>query len=533
MVNNRLKRVLEIPYGYKISQSKETMSRVFKREAANAKNYRDWKEAALAYDERRGLEQWKQVDKSRRYDYTYIRARLEQLRILRRSKDDPGLMFNLNEGIHGNLSGMGRPALYQKAKFGTKQLIVDYVEEIASALEHLAKPNLKGISAQERIEFFHRAHLCFGQSALLFSGSGTYLFFHIGVLKALWQEDLIPSVVSGSSGGALIAAAAGTRPNDQLGEIFDSKFLSFEEEISAILSSIGRGRRKKLPQHYLQNIIDRVVPDVTFAEAYQISGLKINISIAPAEKHQKARLLNAITSPNVLVRDAVLASCSIPGVFAPTALAARDINGERVPYLPGRKWIDGSLSDDLPMKRLARLYGINHFIVSQTNPMVLPFIGAEKGGQSVLGMLSQTVLKSAKDWGVAASRILRQPFSQDSYPSRALDGYISILSQTYTGDINILPSGRFLNPAKALSARSTEEVMQMVSEGERSTWPMMERIRIQTHISRTLNRLLEDLDQSMFKINRTVVLPKRIAVNKKTKHAPESKKKRPTKKLAK
>ena len=481
---------------------------------AEAETYQEWKEAALAYDERHRIDRWKENDKSNRYDYAFIRSRLEQLRLLRRAKDNHGLLFSLNEGIHGNLAGMGSPKLYQKAKFGTKQLIVDYIEEVSSALEHLAQPRLKGISAQEKIEFFYRAHLCFGQSALMFSGSGTFLFYHVGVLKALWQEDLIPEVISGASGGALIAAAAGTRSPEQLGEIFNPEFLSFEDEISEILETLGSSRRKQLPQEYLLDIIERVIPDMTFEEAYQVSGLKINVSIAPAEKHQKARSLNAITSPNVMVREAVLASCSIPGVFPPATLAAKNMLGERVTYLPDRKWIDGSLSDDIPMKRLSRLYGANHFIVSQTNPVVLPFLGAEKGGQSVIGTLGQTTLKTAKDWGIAASRILRRPLSQDSYPSRALDGYISILSQTYTGDINILPSGRFLNPTKMLSPRSVDEVMEMLTEGERSAWPMIERIRLQTHISRTLNRLLVKLDQSMFKINRTNSLPKRSSEGK-------------------
>lgn len=507
------------------------MSNIFKRKMREAESYQDWQEAAIAYDKRNGLDRWKQGDKSRLYDYTAIRSRLENLKMLRRANDNHGLLFSLNEGIHGNLGGMGASALYQKAKFGTKQLIVDYIKEVTSALEHLAKPRLKGVSQQERIDFFHRAHLCFGQSALMFSGSGTFLFYHIGVLKALWQENLIPDVISGTSGGALIAAAAGTRSSEQLGEIFDLDFLSFEEDISEILASIKPARRRQLPQDYLNNIIERIIPDLTFEEAYQLSGLKINVSIAPAEKHQKSRLLNAITSPNVMVREAVLASCSIPGVFAPAMLAAKDMHGKRTPYLPGRKWVDGSLSDDLPMKRLSRLYGVNHFIVSQTNPLVLPFISAEKRGEGVLATVSQTGLKTMKDWGIATSNILRQPFSQNSYPSRLLDGYISILSQTYTGDINIMPSARFLNPAKILSSRSPDEVIEMINEGERTTWPLIERIRTQTQISQRLNRLLETLDHSPFNIDRTSTLPKRAVKTRAVKELSLVKEKTKDKKL--
>ena len=42
--------------------------------------------------------------------------------------------------------------------------------------------------------------------------------------------------------------------------------------------------------------------------------------------------------------------------------------GKVQPYLPSRRWIDGSFSQDLPAKRLARLYSVNHFIVSQVMP---------------------------------------------------------------------------------------------------------------------------------------------------------------------
>jgi len=313
----------------------------------------------------------------------------------------------------------------------------------------------------------------------------------------LWEEDLIPDVISGSSGGALIAAIAGSRAKEDLGKIFEPEYLEFEEEVNAIVKNLALGKKRNLRQQDLIKIIEKTVPDITFEEAYQLSGLKINISIAPHERYQRSRLLNAITSPNVMLREAVLASCCIPGVFPPVRLAAKNVKGERVPYLPQRKWVDGSISDDLPMKRLSRLYGANHFIVSQTNPLVLPFIGAEKNREGVISTISQTGLKTMKDWGLAASHLMQKPFRSSSYFSKLISGYISLVSQTYTGDINILPSGRFLNPAKVLAARPIDEVLALMQEGERSTWPVIERIRIQTHVSRTLNRLIEDLDQSV------------------------------------
>jgi TAG lipase/steryl ester hydrolase/phospholipase A2/LPA acyltransferase len=40
------------------------------------------------------------------------------------------------------------------------------------------------------------------------------------------------------------------------------------------------------------------------------------------------------------------------------------------------QWEDGSVQADLPMQRLSELFNINHFIVSQVNPHVVPFISS-------------------------------------------------------------------------------------------------------------------------------------------------------------
>ena len=492
------------------------MSKALERKLSKAENYQQWCDAAIALDQRSGAQQWKHREKSRLYDYASIRRRLDALQTMRRANDNAGLLFTLNEGIHGNLGGMGSAGLYQKPKFGTKQLIVDYVEEVNSALEHLAKPRLRGVSIEEKLDFFDRAKLCFGQTALIFSGSGTFLFFHVGVLKALWEQNLLPTVLSGSSGGALVAAVAGTRKPSEMGEMFEPEFLEFEEDIQAIVKNLSFSKKRSVRKQDLFKIIERIIPDLTFAEAYKISGLQINISIAPHERHQRSRLLNAITSPNVMLREAVLASCCIPGVFPPVSLAAKNVKGERVPYLPSRKWVDGSISDDVPMKRLSRLYSANHFIVSQTNPLALPFINAEKDNPGLVSTVSRTAVRTFNEWGMAATNFLQKPLADDSYLRRWMSSYLSLVSQTYTGDINILPSKRYLSPTKMLAARSLEEVHELIGDGERMTWPMLERIRIQTKISRTLCRLKSELDKDVLRARKAKVKTKNASAKTKT-----------------
>lgn len=39
-----------------------------------------------------------------------------------------------------------------------------------------------------------------------------------------------------------------------------------------------------------------------------------------------------------------------------------------------RRWHDGSLENDLPFRQLAEMFNVNHFIVSQTNPHLVPLM---------------------------------------------------------------------------------------------------------------------------------------------------------------
>ncbi len=71
----------------------------------------------------------------------------------------------------------------------------------------------------------------------------------------------------------------------------------------------------------------------------------------------------------------------------------------------------------------------------------------------------------------------------------------SIAVQTYTTDINIFPGFRYFDPTKLLSHLSETEVLKLIKEGERSTWPKIETIRVCTRISRTLDRIRREFKQ--------------------------------------
>ena len=94
----------------------------------------------------------------------------------------------------------------------------------------------------------------------------------------------------------------------------------------------------------------------------------------------------------------------------------------------------------LPAKRLSRLYGVNHHIVSQTNPHIIPFIGDGKtqAGRTFHSRCRATS-RTAREWLNASAAILRAPLSRRPTLQRMTDTVLSVINQDYVGDINILP----------------------------------------------------------------------------------------------
>ncbi len=462
--------------------------RQLQRALKKAGSYEEWRNAAEAHDRYKGLDRWRQRDHSKQYDYVSIRVRLDRLRSLKARHDNREMLFTLNEGIHGNMGGMGRAGLYGHALSGTKRLIEEYIDEIVHTLEHLATEDSGDITFEEKLDFFRRASHCFGHSAFMMSGSGSLLYFHIGVVRALLQADLLPSVLSGSSGGAIVGSIVCSHTEEELRELMDPEVL-----LGRMPSPARRGGVMD-PGELEETLSDFLPNDLTFEKAFEISGRAMNVSIAPAETHQTSRLLNATTAPSVTMRSAVMASAAVPGIFPPVTLQAVDSEGQRKSYLPSRRWVDGSVSDDMPAKRLARLYGVNHYIVSQTNPHVLPFVTDGHRKQTSLGLLQTAGQRATREWFNAITQIIDRADSKNGLVTQATSLMRSVINQDYVGDINILPDYRVINPARLLSFPGEKQVHKLIASGERCTWPKLEMIRQQTRISRSLREIRQNFE---------------------------------------
>ena len=460
------------------------------RDLENAQDYRSWREIALDLDALEGGEAWKQDEMSESYDYLLIKERLAQMRELRRRGDVRRLVHELAEGLHGNLGNTANPALHAYARVGSKVLIEEYIEEAARCLDYVCVGDFPDFSTEEKVLFFKRTGTSFGRSALLLSGGATLGMFHLGVIKALWENNLLPRVISGSSAGSIIASMVSTRTDEEMPAIFEPGNLNLQAFQSVSLRQVLKGQTLMDPAH-LENCLVRNIHAGSFLEAFERTRRILGVTVSPAEPNQQPRLLNYLTAPNVTVRSAVLASCAVPGVFPPVMLEALDFSGNSVPYMRSKRWVDGTIANDLPMLRLARLHNVNHYIVSQTNPHVVPFMRErERRRRGLINFAREIATVTSRE----ALKVAHQ-YSQSFAGGRIVDALNDILQQRYSGDISVFPRQTPMQLMRMFANPTPQEILRYIREGERATWPKIERIRLQTRISRTFEDCLNWLKE--------------------------------------
>jgi TAG lipase/steryl ester hydrolase/phospholipase A2/LPA acyltransferase len=465
------------------------------KEMKHAAEYRAWFEAATELDRREGLEEWKEEESSNDYDWRLIRSRLRQIRQYRQDGEDGKLIHHLRQGLHWNVGNTGNPALYSYSRTGTKRVVQEYVREVAAALNYVADLESPDFPWSTKVRFFHEVALSYGRSALMLSGGATLGLFHVGVVKALFKEGLVPTVMSGSSAGSIVAAVCGTRAPNEVEELLDpeSAYYNFWR-ILPVRHMLRRG--SVMDQNQLRRAIAKNVRDMTFDDAFKLSKRVTNITVSPAGTNQPPRLLNHITFPYLYMREAVLASCAVPLLFPPVMLMTSDESGERVPYMPLLRWNDGSLKSDLPTLRLRRLHNVNHFIVSQTNPHVLPFVSRrEPGERGIFNAVREFTYSSVGGQAKHVLNLVKQNMPFEAV-RRPLEIASSILDQDYRGNINIYPDVSLWRYANVTSNPSLESIKRFMLEGERATWPRIEMIRNQTLISLTLDQCLDRLERA-------------------------------------
>lgn len=153
----------------------------------------------------------------------------------------------LRTGFLRNLFGITKVSLYNKTYITTKESIRAYVEETIAAIKFVADapPAITSragrMTAQEKLELFENGQRMYGSTALVMEGGSVFGFCHIGVVKALFEHDILPRVIVGTATGALMAALVGIHTKDELPRFLDGDGIN----LSAFTVSRSRAREKR------------------------------------------------------------------------------------------------------------------------------------------------------------------------------------------------------------------------------------------------------------------------------------------------
>ena len=414
-------------------------AQLLRGELSRAGKWADWQKTARKLDYLEGKEAWKMREQSSLYDYRLIRKHLNMLRNARKFGEVEELVNILSISLTRNLGGCLSPKLYEYCLVGTKKLILDYQTEVQECLKYvLESPEYP---LQSKLNFFANTGHAYGKSALLLSGGASLGMYHLGVVKFLYEHNLLPKIITGSSAGSLIAGIVCSTPWEGLSELFKKGAINCDSFSGLERGSWTRKIKRFFKEGHLMDVnvlkhFARVnIGDITFEEAYKKTGLILNITVVHSSSFDSYRLLNYLTAPHVLVWSAAVASSAVPYVFPPIELLCKNASGQIVPFYPsGLKFIDGSVKADLPKKSLAELFNVNSFIVSQTNPWVVPLLSEDGLDESVQVRtykgLKQLIMIEFRHW----VKVMAYLGVCDSIIT-----FLGVFSQEFRGTVTIWP----------------------------------------------------------------------------------------------
>lgn len=467
-----------------------------KRQLEQAESYAEWKSIALKIDQESGAQEWKYDNCSPYFDAEMISYRLKLLKRYRYQHRTRDLMYLLREGLTYDIANIAHPMLFAATLVGTKTIIEDYVEEVSASLAFIASDSCECLAYAEKLDFFKHCERAYGQPALMFSGGATLGLFHTGVCKALLEQDLMPKVLSGSSSGAIMTAMLGVSEPSNVSGILNGENFFSEAFHFRKLRDLLKGNGGVADVKYLKNFLVENLGNYTFEEAFNKSGLYINVAVAPYDAVQDARIMNTYTSPDLLVWSAVLASCAVPILFPPVKLTSKRYDGEHTPYMATTRWVDGSVRSDFPQQKMARLYNLNYSIASQVNPHIVPFMQDDisRFRRDMLSWPERIIRRQGKVLAKGVMDFTRERAGKIPSVRRLLDHGYGVVDQRYYGDVNIIGSYSMRHYSYMLQNPRPHLFKLLQREGERATWPKISSIETHARIGKTIQHALELLN---------------------------------------
>lgn len=526
------------------------------KELDNCESYEQWQENASMVDEITGANLWRRNFFSRRYDFNSV---LEQYSILVKAieANDFDLIkekcSTTGPSMLRNFAGIADKKLFTKSLLGTKLLIEQYLNRTIEGLNVLNEHTLTATS------FYQRCKLSLGTTALILQGGSLFGLFHLGVIKGLLSQNLLPNIISGSSMGACVASVFGCLSNEELSDLLNNDgILNIIKDDVELLKSCGYGN---VDQHlnlgtliqnlihngysqdvylFMQFVLKYIVKDVTFEEAYQKTRKVFNVVIHPTDP-SCPNLLNYVTTPNVLIRSAIMCSLGSEIVSNDTTLLCKNLDNEIVPFLSIEKFkhikflapensVNPNPNDiENPYTRLTELFNVNNFVVSLARPYLAPFVVNDlkheiktskyyyykhypetdnnlletlpEIGMSQINFIEMEPLAFKFKYHV--ERKLKNILTMEFYHRMQVLDNLGLLSSWIKRliidertprsavEIAIVPKIKSLSLTRIIEGQ-LGNIPYWINSGERSTWPVLSLIKTRCTVEFTLDEIIKE-----------------------------------------
>ncbi|KAG6414146.1 hypothetical protein SASPL_126864 [Salvia splendens] len=463
-----------------------------------ANNYDEWAHAAKMIDK-----ETLKMNESDLYDEELVRNKLQELRHRRQEGSLRDIIFCMRADLVRNLGNMCNPELH-KGRLHVPKLIKEYIDEVTTQLRMVCDSDSEELLLEEKLAFMHETRHAFGRTALLLSGGASLGAFHVGVVKTLVEHKLLPRIIAGSSVGSIMCSVVATRSWPELQSFFEDSWhsIQFFDQMGGIFTVFKRvmtqGAVHEIRQ--LQVMLRHLTNNLTFQEAYDMTGRILGITVCSPRKHEPPRCLNYLTSPHVVIWSAVTASCAFPGLFEAQELMAKDRIGDIVPFHPpfqlgreeasgtsSRRWRDGSLEIDLPMMQLKELFNVNHFIVSQANPHIVPLLRLKELVRAYGGNFAAKLAHLAEmEVKHRCNQILELGFP--------LGGLAKLFAQDWEGDVTVVMPATLAQLSKIIQNPSYVELQKSANQGRRCTWEKLSTIKANCGIELALDECVAILN---------------------------------------
>ncbi|KAI5862206.1 hypothetical protein GGS23DRAFT_610890 [Durotheca rogersii] len=477
----------------------------------DAEVYEDWEHAALHLDNLKELNLWRNNPSSHHYDWMLINDRVNSI-VEARDSDDLQLLVDLvRSGLVRNLGNITSPRLYNRAFAGTKYLIEEYVAQMVEAIEdirnRIATPphdnytHSYALSTQRKLDILHDSRQAFGRSTLVLKGGAMFGLCHMGVVKALFLRGLLPRIITGTATGALVATLVAIHTDDELpgvlkGDGIDlSAFERHRQQVhsdrscSPFVGRTGNTLLRRLLRFWregyfldvkvLEECVKDNVGDLTFEEAYNRSKRVLNIAVAIAEQDGIPALLNYITAPNVLIWTAAVASnASTPSLYGSrrTTILCKDVTGKIVPWAPASTFLPWTHTSDKnhksPLSRVAQLFNVNHFVVSQARPYLIPFLESDMHGPPLFTARHKQAQLTGHIFRIVGLEVrhrLRQLDTLGLLPA-AIRRFL-VDEEVPGASVMLVPKVTAGDFVRLLDTPTRETLDYWILRGEKSVWP--------------------------------------------------------------